>query len=71
MEEKAAREKAEWKELSNKMKEEMPPEEFKKWRRKELYERKKDEIIKKKLDKYHKERDEDMEALEDVYKELY
>lgn len=71
MEEREARERAERKALSKKMKEEMSPEEFKKRRQKELYKKNRNKVIEKKLKAYHEQREEDLDALEETYVELY
>ena len=71
LEEKAAREKAERKALSKKMKAELSPEEFKVRRRKTYYQIQKKQRQKDELARYYRKKKAEEAMLDEIYKELY
>lgn len=70
-EEKAKREKDEWKALSKEMKGKLTAEEFSEWRKKAWYERNKKERSKAQLERYYRKKDEEEAMLEEIYEEIY
>lgn len=61
----------EWKELCKKKKEELPKEEYVKWRKKEWYKMNKSRRLEKQLERYHRNKVEEEILLEDIYKNVY
>ena len=63
--------KKERKELSKKMKAELSPEEFNKWRKKEYYQLTKDKRIEQQLERYYRKRKEEENMLDEIYRDVY
>lgn len=63
--------KDEWKELCAQKKQELSKEEYNKRRIKEWYNRNKERYAKKQLEKYHRDKAEEEEMIEEIYKSVY
>lgn len=63
--------KKKWKELCAQKKQELSKEEYDKWRVKEWYQWNKEWYAKKQLERYYKEKAEEEEMIEGIYKEIY